>query len=476
MGKEAGATPQSPDYSKLLPQQEASNLRQYQTQLEGSRTNQVGPTGSQTWGKTTAFDDAGYQKALAEWQAGNSQGTWNPPVTTPAGTNPDGSLPGVDGGGGAATTTPGYWSGATGSGIPSPEKSQFNHDTWTLTNSLSPEQQALYSATTGAQVGAATGAQAATANPFSLEGLPDVQSNPLLNPSTGGAAGRIGGYEGQIGGLNPMSYYAKAADALYGQNTRYLDPQYQQQQSALESRLAEQGFVPGTPAYMQAMDQFSQGRERAYADARDRSTSGGVAAGNQTFGNSLAGLQSQISAALQSGGVSRQEGLDANAVSKQLYDQTTGDRTRGLSELLTSRNQPINELAALLSKNAVGGTGGQNPAQFSTPNLGGVDQIGAANANYSNQLGLYNAGVSSDNATKSAIASLLAAFATSDRRLKSHIQKVGTSRKGFPLYIFQYLASPGEWELGVMADEVPSSMKFLHADGFWRVDYSKVWG
>jgi len=146
-----------------------------------------------------------------------------------------------------------------------------------------------------------------------------------------------------------------------------------------------------------------------------------------------------------------------------------------LSELLTSRNQPINELAALLGKNPVGGSG-SNPAQFSTPNLSGVDQIGAANADYSNQLGLYNAGVSSDNATKSAIASLLAAFATgSDRRLKTKIQRVGTSRKGFPLYIFQYLASPGEWELGVMAYEVPSSMKFRHYDGFWRVDYSKVW-
>jgi hypothetical protein len=470
VGKEAGATPQSPDYSKLIPQQEASNLRQYQTQLEGSRANQVGPTGSQTWGKASTFDDAGYQKALAEWQTGNSQGTWVPgsPATPGTGQGDGGYIEGTP-------ASSGYWTGGSSSGTPSPEKSHFNHDQWTLTNTLSPEQQALYDAQTGAQVGAARGAQAAVGSPFSLDGLPEVQSSPLVNPSTGGAAGRIGGYEGKIGGHDPMSYYAKAADALYGQNTRYLDPQYQQQQSALESRLAEQGFVPGTPAYQQAMDQFSQGRERAYADARDRATSGGVVAGNSAFGNSLSGLQAQIAAALQGGGVERQGGLDANQVSEQLYDRSTGDRTRGLSELLTSRNQPINELAALLGKNPVGGSG-SNPAQFSTPNLGGVDQIGAANADYSNQLGLYNAGVSSDNATKSAIASLLAAFVTkSDRRLKTEIQRVGTSRKGFPLYIFQYLASPGEWELGVMADEVPASMKFRHYDGFWRVDYSKVW-
>ena len=48
-GKGGGRSPAAPDYASLIPAQEASNMRQYQTVLQGQRVNSQGPYGSQTW-------------------------------------------------------------------------------------------------------------------------------------------------------------------------------------------------------------------------------------------------------------------------------------------------------------------------------------------------------------------------------------------------------------------------------------------
>ena len=70
----------------------------------------------------------------------------------------------------------------------------------------------------------------------------------------------------------------------------------------------------------------------------------------------------------------------------------------------------------------------------------------------------------------------IASFAFSDRRLKQNIERIGTSPKGLPIYIFQYLGSE-IWTIGCMADEVikhsPEAV-VLDVSGFYMVDYSKV--
>lgn len=434
-----GSAPAGPDYSQLIPLQSAADLQKFNTQLQASRVNTTGPTGSTTWSRTPQFDNTGYQTALASYlqshpdftppsdfapiNAAPAQGAPRPgtdPISgrkrpldvgdasgvgsgDPSGTGDaagigtgdssstasDGvagigvggpSDPGGGGGGANVSGVGGIISALTGpsNNLP-PTRAGYTNDQWTQTTTLSPEQQQLYNQTTRAQTGAAQNAADVTGQPFDL-----------TNPTSGGADARIGGYEQKIGGLDPLQYYQKAADALYGQNTRYLDPQYQADQTALESRLGEQGFVPGTPAFQQAMDQFRQGKERAYADARDRSVAGGVSAGSTAFGNSLQGLQSQIAAALSGGGLTRQTGLDANAV-------TTA-----------KRNQPINEFASLTGRSGVNVPNA--PLSSPTPTLSGVDQLAAANSDYNNKLGVYNAGVQSDNANTGAIASLIAAY------------------------------------------------------------------
>lgn len=105
-------------------------------------------------------------------------------------------------------------------------------------------------------------------------------------------------YQSQLGGIDPLQFNQQAADASYNQQTRYLDQQSQQQQQALESRLAEQGFVPGTPGYKQAMQNFMDTNNRTYADARDRATLQGSQVGQNASNTSMAAIQAQIAAAM----------------------------------------------------------------------------------------------------------------------------------------------------------------------------------
>jgi len=55
--------------------------------------------------------------------------------------------------------------------------------------------------------------------------------------------------------LNPGQLQQQAADTAYQSATRYLDPQFQRQQSGLESQLANQGITRGSEAWNNAMQE-----------------------------------------------------------------------------------------------------------------------------------------------------------------------------------------------------------------------------
>ena len=106
-------------------------------------------------------------------------------------------------------------------------------------------------------------------------------------------------------------------DALYSRATSRLDPQWEQRARQLETSLANKGITMGSEAWRQAMDQFERGRNDAYSGARLDAITGGGAEQSRLFGLDL------------------------------------GARQQGITEALTKRNQPINELAALLSSGQV---------------------------------------------------------------------------------------------------------------------------
>ena len=72
-----------------------------------------------------------------------------------------------------------------------------------------------------------------------------------------------------------------------------------------------------------------------------------------------------------------------------------------------------------------------------------------------------------------AAAGTAALFALSDRRLKKNITKVGKTPGGTNLYTWDWVVPIDQSTFGVIAQEVPEAA-FEGADGFLRVDYSKV--
>lgn len=127
-------------------------------------------------------------------------------------------------------------------------------------------------------------------------------------------------------------------------------------------------------------------------------------------------------------------------------------------------------------------------AQF----MGGLGQASAGFGQSANTyLGLHGAQMSTWNANQQSKSQLMGAIGGvagmamgggfgsalgkslfgSDRRIKMNVRRIGTTKDGFPYYSYQYRwGEPGR---GVMADEVPASMR-VKINDVWHVDYSKV--
>jgi len=263
------------------------------------------------------------------------------------------------------------------------------------------------------------GSTAGTSNPALIDAL-----TQKLYGANGENAGNIdyssvNGLKTSAGDTN--QYYQTAADAMYDKQKQYLDPQVQQNRQQLEARLAEQGFVPGTPGYNQAMQNFMDTNNRAYAAARDSAIGQGITAGQGIFNNELSNANLNNSASREA-----------------------------LAQVLARRNQPLNELSALKSGQQV---------------------------QYSNDIDRYNAQVASQNSNNQLYGQLASALALyySDARLKEDIVPIGQTKGGANLYEYTIF---GRRERGVMAQELritqPDAVSVDPDSGFLMVDYAKV--
>lgn len=107
-------------------------------------------------------------------------------------------------------------------------------------------------------------------------------------------SGDVSNNAGQIKtnlGIDPQLLSQQTTDALYKANTQYLDPQFQQSQNALESKLANQGITQGSEAYNNAMREFGMQKQQAYESARNTAVGGGINAAQGMFGMGLQGAQ-----------------------------------------------------------------------------------------------------------------------------------------------------------------------------------------
>lgn len=254
---------------------------------------------------------------------------------------------------------------------------------------------------------------------------PDQQKLYDLNNQTQQNLGQIGvSQSGKIGDLLNTPFDASTAnkaveDKIDALGSARLDPQFAKSEDALRTSLANKGIQPGSAAWNAEMTQFQQGRNDAY---------------NQLY-------------------------LNGN---NQAYQQA-----------VTDRNQPINEITALLSGSQV-----SNPTFGSTPQttIPTTDTAGIINNNYNQQYQAYQSQVQQQQALMGGLFGLGAAgvYKYSDRRLKSDITRIGTADNGLPIYFYRIDGKP---EIGLMSDEVrqfkPSAVRVM-PNGFDAVDYERA--
>lgn len=181
-----------------------------------------------------------------------------------------------------------------------------------------------------------------------------TQSTELSDPLKNSFNTAQGNLDKNLG--NNLSYNAgdpnliqqNVSDALYNQQKTYLDPQFQQSQSSLENKLANQGITQGSEAYNNAMLNASNAKEQAYGEARNSAIGKGVSAAQGMFGMNLS---------------------NAN-----LNNQATN---QGLNNSMTSMNGMFG-----LAPNA---------GQYKQQDTGGVDYSGASANQYNAEVGQVNA-------------------------------------------------------------------------------------
>lgn len=228
-----------------------------------------------------------------------------------------------------------------------------------------------------------------------------------------------------------------------------LNPQLQQQDEALRTRLANQGITLGSEAYGREMSQQGQ---RA---------------------NDLT-----MQAALQ--GINLDQANRSAAMQEQAYLQ----------------DRPLNLINALRSGNQVQAPQFQQFAQQATTS--GPDMLGAANAQYGAAVDATNA----QNAQTSGMLSGLMGVGLgvaglpvagvggaaggslggnalkgmfSDRRLKKNIKAIGKLNNGLSVYSYEYIWG-GPTHIGVMAQEVEQVIPdaVFEVDGFKAVKYDRL--
>jgi hypothetical protein len=289
----------------------------------------------------------------------------------------------------------------------------YGNPTWTATTSLSDVGQQLLNNQNQASLGLGSTINAALGRTQDVMGQ---GFNPNL-PSTG---------------MNPGQSYQDA----YMQR---LSPQIEQSRESTTAALANQGVVPGTKAYENAM------RQQAMKE------------------NDLL-----LGATTQGFGVGQQ-------ANQQAYNQA-----------LTNYNLPLNTLSALRTGAQVQNPTFVNSAQQATTS--GPDLLGASQMGYNAQMGNFNAQQASQQGLNSGLmglgGTLGAAAIMSDIRTKENIKAIGWLPNGLPVYEYEYKP---EWKdeaghgkfIGVMAQEVelvkPEAV-ITRQDGYKMVNYGVLNG
>ena len=352
----------------------------------------------------------------------------------------------------------------------------YDIPTYSSTTNLSPEEQAIFDVNQSSRYG--MGDLANNQINFlgdylgdSTLGAPQLQDVGSAAPSyvASGDAGDIT----KTYGTDFSEDRQRVEDALMAR----MQPSLDRERSQMEQRLANQGIVAGSEAY---------GRDvGAYGQRANDATMSAILGGGQEQSR-LAQLEAQRAgfenqAQQQQFGQNMAMSGDQNRFNQQQWQNNMAGSQAQNAMLgnqyqldTAARNQPINEIMALMSGGQVNQPNFQmsQPSQMATTDVGGLinQNFGQQQQNYQNQMGAWNN-------TMGGLFDLGAAgIKASDRRLKKNIELIGNN--GFNVYEYNYIWEPDSAPLhrGYMAQEVikvipDAVVKF----GKWlALDYSKL--
>lgn len=349
---------------------------------------------------------------------------------------------------------------------------------FTATQTLSPQQQAIKDQNDAAELNLGKLANSQSGRLNDVLGKPmDISGAPAA-----GDPSKLGTPSYQQFGNGPKlqtSYTddfsvdrTKVEDALMSR----INPQLESDRSALDQRLANQGIMPGSEAYKTAMNQNAQASNDArmqavLAGGQEQTRLAQLANQQATFGNNANQqmYNNETQATQGNNALAGQSFADR----QKMFDAQNASRSQYLSEQYAQRNQPINEISALLSGAQVQNpnfvNGGNN--QIATTDVGGL-----INQNYNQRLGAWQQQQAQTGSTLGGLFGLGAKIiGLSDAATKENIRRVGTLDNGLPIYAYNYRGD-GMTHIGVIAQEVEQVMPdAVHRIGDVRVvNYAKA--
>jgi hypothetical protein len=256
----------------------------------------------------------------------------------------------------------------------------YNIPRFTATQTLSPASQNIYNlgkqtetnlADIGSQQSGAI--KSHLAQPFSF-----AQSQIQLPNLQDGIAGA--GDIRKTYGTDFSADRQRVEDALMAR----MNPQLDRDREALRTQMVNQGLNIGTEAYSRGMEDFGRNVNDARFGAilsagQEQSRLADLEASRAGFENAAQAQQfGQNTSQAQFGNQARQQGFANQTAMQGQQDQRA----------LTQRNQPLNEIAALLSGSQV-----QQPnfASVPTQQMPNTDIAGIMNSAYGNQAAAWNA-------------------------------------------------------------------------------------
>lgn len=323
--------------------------------------------------------------------------------------------------------------------------------------------------------------------PFNPSNIPPQASTAGMAGATGGindgAALAAQAGQGIQSGYGDPGGYAEQRGRVEEALMARMNPRLDESRQRLRSELINSGYRDGSEQYEQAMREAGQqendaqmqailagGQEQSRLAALDQAE---AAFGNQAQGQGFGQL-------LAAAGFGNQAQNQAFGQQQALFGADSQLRGQSFNEAITERNQPINEITALLSGSQVASP---QYAQTSAAPIPTTDYAGLVQNNYAQEMGQYNQELAGRQQLLGGLFGLGgklggAAIRGSDRRIKDDIHDMGMKVNGHKLYAFRYKGEAAV-HLGFMAQEVqetnPDAVQTM-PNGFLGVDYGKALG